>query len=344
MTTPTSSNSFRRSLEAAGLAMTITATACSETSEGPTGIGAAGVAHAVSATDTVACTNTEFSFRKCWSGSPSIAVRVPYSVSQANYDDLAVAVTEWQKLLAEGTFSAPKLDINRGTGGNVDVAFAATSSLGYCGVLDGDRQHYTLTLYPLGHARCANSAIGDITQVVRHELAHAVGWEEGAEGNQVVGVSDHCTLNNAGREFRDQVCLHEVEGAFRAYRNLAVPTDFWGRGILKRTNLDTARIQLQAGQGRQLVVSSFSSHPPASYDLTLPASAANLVFRSGATAVATVSSTGLVTAQAAGTSRITVSGVPAQVAASGFLLWSPNEATGDSVRVVVSVDTRRQGA
>lgn len=198
---------------------------------------------------------------ECWSSNSTIAIRVPVSTPQDAFNAINAAVTGWQDLLAEGTFGAPKLSIGHGTGGNVDVAFAATSSSGYCGALDGDGQHYILTLYPPSHSRYTNSAIGDITQVVRHELAHAVGWDEGAEGNQVVGVSDHCALNNADREFRDQVCLHEVEGAFRAYRNLAVPTDFWGRGILKRTNLDTARIQLQPGQGRQLVVSSLYAQP-----------------------------------------------------------------------------------
>lgn len=289
--------------------------------------------------DSVPCDpNTGFNFTKCWVGNSSVSIKVPTSVPETDYNQILRAVGDWNRLLQEGTFGAPRLTLGRGTGGNVNIAFASTSLNGYCGAISGSMQQYTLTLYPPSHARCFNSPIGTVEQVARHELAHIVGWTDGAEGLQVAGVSDHCALNNAGLMFRDQVCLHEVEGAFRAYRGIGVPVNFWSTGILKQTNLDTNRIAIQPGQSRQLSVSAFSSRPPESYDLTLPAPATRLTFTSNAPTIASVSAAGLVTALATGSSRISVSGKPSQIPA-GMLLWSPNEVTGDTVRVVVSPDT-----
>lgn len=288
--------------------------------------------------DTIPCTPTTFSFRVCWLGNSAIGIKVPSSVSEEDFRAIEAVMLEWNKLLGEGKPGVPSFNLGRGTGGNVDVVFAATSTSGYCGAMSGDRQHHTITLYPSNHARCTNSPIGGVEQVMRHELAHAIGWTDGAEGRQVVGTSDHCAVNNAGLMFRGQVCLHEVEGVFRAYNGDSVPTEFWATAILKQTNLDTNQIKLSVGQTKQLAVSQLYSIPPAAYYVALPATASMLTFRSAAPVVANVSGAGLVSALAAGSARIQVSGNPAQIPA-GMMLWRPNRVKGDSVRVVVEPDT-----
>lgn len=285
------------------------------------------------------CDPTTFSFAVCWWGHSNISVKVPESVLAWRYDQIISAADSWNYLMKGGVPGAPYLTVSRGVGGDVAVVFVPGAGDVFCGSADGVGQSYTISFYPAAHADCTGDALGSVEEVFLHEVAHVIGWEKAAEGVQYAGISDHCALHlKSDHTFNQQVCLHEVEGVFRAYREIGVPGDFWARGVLQHSNLGSAQINLQVGQTRQLQISSLFSDPPASYPLSHSVGPTNMALTSTSSTVASVSGSGLVTALAAGTTRIRVKGRQDQLP-SNRLLWSPLEVKGDSVLVVVTADT-----
>jgi hypothetical protein len=289
------------------------------------------------------CEPAGFSFSVCWRGAPSISVGVPSSLSENELRSLRNVADEWNRLLQEGsTFGSPRLSVSTATTGNVVVTFPqGKSGSVYCGDVIGSGQSYTMRLFPSTSSTCDGRVSGPLADAFRHEITGPIGWDDTAEGLAQAGVSDHCSLyiSDASPFFKSQVCLHEVEGVFRAYRSVGVPSDFWSRGILRRTTLDTASITLLPGQTRQLSLTALVSEPPASYNLTQPSGPDSLLFSSSSTSTATVSAGGLVTAIAApNLATIRVRARQDRVP-SNRLVWSPLEQIGDAKRVSVRFDS-----
>ena len=287
----------------------------------------------------VGCEPAGFTFSICWRGAPSISVRVPTAVSQQAYSDIISAADNWNDLLREGSFGQPRLSVSRGTGGNVAVSFpAGENPSGYCGEVFGSGQSYSMLLYPATSTNCSAAVSGTLKEAFRHEITLPIGWADDAERLQVPGVSDNCSLYIVDGSFKQQVCLHEVEGVFRAYRGLGVPADFWSMGILRRSDLDTNKVTLLVGQSLQLAVRALGSSPPESYPLNNPTGPDSLLFSSTTPAVATVSALGRVNAVAVGTSVVKVRGRQDRLP-SNRLPWSPLETDGDKKTISVRRDS-----
>jgi hypothetical protein len=259
-------------------------------------------------------------------------------------EDLQPVVDEYNQLLVQGREFAPELRVasSSGSGVNVVVEVAAAA---YCGKIDVSQKPFQVTIISATDARCVAANIGSVSSTLRHELTQALGWVDQAEQYAVkqggVGVSDNCSLAlpNAPKVLNPFVCLHDVEGIFRAYRNLPLADsgrEYWSRPILQRSDLSATPRVLTAGSSTQLTITQFASDsPPSAYPVVVSRSASQAIWTSRHEQVATVSTSGVVTALSAGETRVVVRPDTSSLPAA-MQVWSPFLLFGDSVNVTVA--------
>lgn len=279
------------------------------------------------------CTPRSFSFDVCWETDRIINVGIAFEYR----DDLDEAVGDWNELLLErGAILSPRFIAQTGTAENVNVTVSGSGPL-YCGTVAGSATTYTIAIQ--SSAQCGDFHTGTLRDALKHELSGVLGWIDYTEGLTVAGVSDRCAVSLPEVEpkrLNSNVCLHEVEGVFRAYRADSLPTGFWGEPVLHHSNLDTAAVAtLLAGQTHQVTLSALHSQPPASYPVSFAFGPDSMTWSSSNGTVATVSSTGLVTASAAGSTYIRAQPRPDRVPAN-YAVWTPLALFGDSVQVTVT--------
>lgn len=278
--------------------------------------------------------------QKCWDANEIISVSISPSTHATA---LQTAIKNWSDLLREGP--APRFEYVE-SGGDVRVEVAAGAAP-YCGGLGDTPKPFVITVLPA--SQCGNGKTAALATLLRHELSGALGWADEAERypykHQGVGVSDNCAvaLDSIAPYFHSFVCLHDVEAVTMLYRNVAYPLyqeEYWGKPILKGSNVDTLPIaSLQPGASVQRAFSQFRSFQnPSAYPASLPRTVAHATWSSDNSAIATVSPSGLITGVAGGTTYIRVrprlDSVP-----STYRIWSPFELRGDSIRVSVVLDT-----
>lgn len=279
------------------------------------------------------CTPRSFSFEVCWETDRIINV----GIDPAHLDALDAAVFDWNRLLNErGSILSPRFTSQSGTAENVNVTVSGSGPL-YCGTVSGSGTTYTIDIRST--AQCSDFHTGTLEEALKHELSGVLGWIDYTEGLTVAGVSDQCMVSLPEVEpkrFNSDVCLHEVEGVFRAYRADTLPTGFWGEPVLHHSNLDTAAVAtLLAGQSHQVTLSALHSQPPVSYPVSLAFGPDSMTWSSANSAVATVSATGLVTGASAGSSYIRAQPRPDRVP-TNLVVWTPLALFGDSMRVTVT--------
>lgn len=277
--------------------------ACAETSTGPTTEVAASEQPKSSASIASDCPTTQFlTFQPHWDCVETVRLRgaTPFlqnaiigpvdawhtAIQAAGYGAVPHFTTTTDPNLASATVS--------GVSGGTEFCGAWSTFTNVLSVMNESNQN------------CANSANrGSISALLLHELAHVWGWAGGSNlghNGAVAGVSDHCALALPPVGLNVDICAHNVEGGLAAYGHRSFPSeDFWYTPFVTGHDgpYSYSPITLQEGEADTLQLGSFYKERGG-----LVSGAWSVI--SSNPAVATATSSGIITAVDSGTATITV--------------------------------------
>ena len=242
---------------------------------------------------------------------------------------IGAPLSDWDNaLVATGVNGLPSFTTtNNASLANVSVT-GVSGGTTFCGQYIAG----TLTVFDASTPDCDTfDNTGSISDLLRHEFAHAVGWIGGSHighDGGITGVSDHCALalpSSGG--FNTTICHHNIEGVLAAYglRTLS-NTNFWQTPFVWTHNGPTSfsPINLQVTEKDTLVLGAFQKERGGMITGSWHSFSSD-------TSVATVFG-GVITAVDSGTATITIRPNPV----SGHFLTSAFGASTRTVQVNVT--------
>lgn len=261
---------------------------------------------------------------------------IPLTLTGSGEAALLSAIGAWNDLLKEGT-GMPQLQVASSGGIPVTIPSADTA---YCGATTpgtGGRVGQVI-IYGASSGNCNTKKTGELQPVLRHELAHVLGWNSahgGLPGSRT-SITANCVTFLPAKDSEDEmtsnVCFHDVEALFRAKASGSGWThdeDYFTSPILWTTNAPTSE-SIPATTSEQIAMSQWFAKPSG----TQNRSHSHLTW-SESSALFSVNGTGTVTAgstEGSGMLYLKATSTPP----SGYLIWSPFKDCGDSVTIVVT--------
>lgn len=246
-------------------------------------------------------------------------------------DNLGGPVDSWNAAIgAAGFGTAPSFVTTLQQGQATANVQGVTSGSEFCGTWNPVSK--VLEVNNETHSPCANAPNrGSIGDMLIHEMAHVWGWEGGSNighNGGVAGVSDHCALALPSSGLNTTICAHNIEGGLAGYglRSLS-SSNFWSTPFVTGHNGpgSYAAVSVQEGDTHSLTLGSLQKERGGSLS-------GGWQLLSSNTSVATVSSSGLITAVDSGTTTITVK----PTTGSGYFLTSAFAASSRTVQVTVT--------
>jgi hypothetical protein len=176
------------------------------------------------------CQSTGFMVDRCWPDGSNLTI----TATEAFRPALIAAVAQWNALLEPAAaLNAPRFSVSQGTTGDVVVEVFGTTAP-YCDRVDLSTVPARLLMFSSNLPDCVAANTGDFTSVLKHGLGHVLGWTNVVHKQGVPGVSDNCIMylsEDRSRPVGGDVCLHDVEAVFLAYRRLPLPAAYFPSAI-----------------------------------------------------------------------------------------------------------------
>lgn len=302
---------------------------CAEPATGPSEVADAANPTALSASLLSFCSPGSFStFTAHWACSQTVKL---YGATPFLQGNLGGPVAAWDNAIsASGFATTPRFETTQFPSLATASVVGVSGGSQFCG--DWSANTDTLIVKNESDPQCASSVNhGIITALLTHEMAHVWGWAGGfntGHNGGVVGVSDHCALAlpPAGG-LNTTICAHNIEGGIAAYGLRSLPSqDFWSTPFVTGHNGPTSYspVSLVAGTTQSLSLGAYQKERGDTVS-------GGWKVVSSDSAVATMSSSGLITAVDSGTATITIS----PTGGSGFFMTSAFAASSRSVQVTV---------
>lgn len=198
------------------------------------------------------------------------------------------------------------------------------------------------TIFLTPAASCGSIQTGPREVVIRHEVAHVLGWDQShggfpARNSSVTGpYTGRCTtflhLSKNDGPIPPGVCPHEVEVINRAYTSgwTADQNGLYDQEMLLRTDASRT-LSVAVGATATIATPHWVSWPS---DQLVSRTAYDLSWTVTPSTIAAVTGTGVVTGSQAGTGAVWLRAQSA--APSGFGMWTPFRLRGDSVELTVT--------
>ncbi|MCA9763992.1 MAG: hypothetical protein KC544_12795, partial [Gemmatimonadetes bacterium] len=324
----------RRTLTSCCAALAVVLLACADSPAGLTDPEAPVTGPAIAASMSGGCNQGEFvTFTVQWNCNTTVRLHPTTTFLGENLDG---PVGAWDDAIqATGRSPLPRFE----TTTNASLASATVTGVNggtaFCG--NWDTPSKTLTIVNETDSNCATNNNRDgIQEILTHEMAHVWGWAGGANtghNEAIAGVSDHCTLalqQGANAGVNTNICAHNIEGGLAAYGLRTLPSQsatFWSTPFVIGHNGSGAfsAVTLVEGGSDTLNLGQFVLERDALITGAWSRSSSN-------PAVATMSSSGVITAGTAGTATITVT----PQAVSGAFLTSQFAGSSRTVSVTVN--------
>jgi hypothetical protein len=237
---------------------------------------------------------------------------------------LASAVDAWNSRLVETGF-AELPEFRTTTEPALAKAIAVGTSLGsaFCGSWDQFKD--TLTV-----STACNGNTGTLYTLLLHEVGHAVGWVGSGVDKVTFGTSaaSHCVMNlPSDLSINSTICVHEIEGVLAGFNLVAYDFNtFFSTPFVVGANPLLSQT---------LAIGDTTTLAPGALQLerggVVPGTESAYTWTTSDSEVATVSSTGLVTATGSG--NATIRATP--VAGTGYLLAHPFRTAGQTATITV---------
>jgi hypothetical protein len=249
---------------------------------------------------------------------------------------LESAIEAWNTHLREGV-GMPEMDIVESGGIPVTIPSSDTA---YCGgTVPGDSGRVgAVIIYRASSGSCSSKKTGQLQPVLRHELAHVLGWNSahgGLPGSRT-STTENCVTflpaKESAEEMTANVCYHDVEALFRAKASESGWTydeDYFTSPILWTTNAPSSE-SVPATTSEQISMSQWYASPSGQQSRShshLTWAESSPLFSVDGTGTVIAGST-----EGSGMLYLKATSTPP----SGYLIWSPFKDRGDSVTIVVT--------
>ena len=255
------------------------------------------------------------------------------SPSGAQASTLASEIPAWNSWL-EDLPGMPKFTIGA-NGVPVTIPGSADAYCGETTVGDSGRVGEVIIYADVGE-NCNTKKTGTLSAVIRHELAHVLGWNKSHGGASArTSVTEDCVTFLPSKDsvavMSENVCLHDVEALFRARASgsgWAHSGAYFTSPILWTTNAPD-NTNIPASSSAQIAMTQFVPLP----GTAVSRSHSHLDWVESTSLFSVDGSGNVTTGSLLGSAKLFLKADASPP--SGYLIWTPFKDNGDSVTVTV---------